>query len=345
MGQNRVSYLSMASVFAAFAVIILHTNNCFWEDVYAPYWISSNIIETAMYCAVPIYFMITGATLIDYKDRYSTKCYFKKRIEKVLIPFIAWSCIGITYCVWKGTAVIEPTLRSIYHVLVDYGNMSLVFVYWFFIPLFGVYLCIPLFASVEKNNRERLFTYIIIVSFVFNYLIPFFFSVINSEYFYMVKVAIGSEYLIYILLGYVLSKKELCLFQRLIIYCFSAIGFFIQLIGTHIVSTAAGDIVEKYRGYTNLPCLLYSVGVFVLIKQIGSQIKNKSFISLTERLSKYTFASYLLHWYIIDMINRIFVVDITSTRYRVIMPGLVLGISIIITWVIRKIPILRKILP
>lgn len=55
------------------------------------------------------------------------------------------------------------------------------------------------------------------------------------------------------------------------------------------LSLARVIIVSTYRGYTNLPCLLSSVGVFIFIKQIGQKIKHEKTISFNEWLSGYTF--------------------------------------------------------
>ena len=41
--------------------------------------------------------MISGATLIDYRERYTTIEFFKKRISKTLLPFLVWSVVGIVY--------------------------------------------------------------------------------------------------------------------------------------------------------------------------------------------------------------------------------------------------------
>lgn len=81
-------YITVLSVLSCIAVVYLHINDCFWNFSYENYWISANIIESIFYFAVPVFFMISGCTLIDYRNKYSTKIYFKKRINKTLIPFI-----------------------------------------------------------------------------------------------------------------------------------------------------------------------------------------------------------------------------------------------------------------
>ena len=87
--NKTINYISLLNVVCAIAVVILHTNGVtFWKFNNNGIWAISNLIECIFYFAVPIFFMITGITLIDYRDRYSTKEFFKKRVKKTVIPFI-----------------------------------------------------------------------------------------------------------------------------------------------------------------------------------------------------------------------------------------------------------------
>ena len=72
----------------------MHVNGCFWELRYERYWITANIIECICYFAVPIFFMISGATLLNYRKRYTTAVFFKKRFGKTLVLFLIWSVIS-----------------------------------------------------------------------------------------------------------------------------------------------------------------------------------------------------------------------------------------------------------
>ena len=56
-------------------------------------------------------------------------------------------------------------------------------------------------------------------------------------------------------------------------------GLLIHIIGTQILSIKAGEIVSVYKGYTNLPCVLYSVAVFVFLKDLGSVLTRTKIIS------------------------------------------------------------------
>ena len=345
MSKQRVHYLSLASVVSAFAVVMLHTNGCFWSFSKERYWVTANIIESVMYFAVPVFMMVSGATLIDYRDRYTTKEYAIKRIQKTLIPFLVWSGIGVIYFLWRGYWQAEMTAGWWKDTFIKIMNMDVVSIYWFFGILFSMYLCIPLLACIQKELRFKIFTYVVMVTFIFNNLIPFLSNVFELGYANTVSVPVGSSYIIYIMLGYILSKKTLSKKQRILVYVLAIIGLLMHIMGTYYLSYEAGSIVRTYKGYVNVPCILYSVGVFVLFKQIGEKIKNEKIISLLEGVSSYTFAVYLLHWFIMDTMVRELNINVQSIVYRIGAPFIIFLISIGITWLIRKIPVVRKILP
>lgn len=83
--RRSTDYITFVIVVSAFAVLTLHTNNCFWfysgkED----YWFSANIIECAFYFAVQLFFMVSGIALMDFFDRYSMKRFFARRFMKTM---------------------------------------------------------------------------------------------------------------------------------------------------------------------------------------------------------------------------------------------------------------------
>lgn len=82
--MKNMKFITLESVIAAYSVITLHTNGVFWNFSYEHYWLTANIIECIFYFAVPIFFMITGATLLDYYERYSTREFLIKRVKKHL---------------------------------------------------------------------------------------------------------------------------------------------------------------------------------------------------------------------------------------------------------------------
>jgi peptidoglycan/LPS O-acetylase OafA/YrhL len=74
-------------------------------------------------------------------------------------------------------------------------------------------------------------------------------------------------------------------------------------------------------------------------------MKNQIINKMINSLKNYTFSLYLLHWYILQTMLKHFAINEASIVYRLSAPFIALGITIIITKLIRKVPIINKILP
>lgn len=341
---NNSQFISLASVLSALAVVTLHTNGCFWIfSATESYWFSANIIECICYFSVPVFFMITGATNLDFYDKYSIKTFYLKRIKKTVIPYVAWSIIGLLYLVCLGEKDIsEITLWSVIRGLSEFNIIS---IFWFFGPLFGVYLCMPLFAGVKNELKNTVYLWLAGIAFAFNIVFPFIIKLLDINYTFPLTLTVGSGYLFYVMVGYLIYKNDIPLKARIFIYIMSIGGLLIHIIGTYTLSMEQGSIVETYKGYVAVPCVLYSVGIFIFIKQLSLILKSKKFWWLISILSKYTFSLYLLQWFILHYINHYTSINTLSMLYRLGAPFIIFAIVIVVTYVLRKIPILRHIVP
>ena len=178
IAKLNFTYLSLMEVVCALAVVGLHTNGVFWRFSTARYWFTANIIECVFYFAVPVFFMMTGVTLIDFNKRYGLKTYFHKRFRKVVIPFLIWSLVGL------GCHLITHSIHlkdlSISFIINGILSSSFVGIYWFFIPLICVYFCIPLFSAVSDEKKLTVFKYLVGITFLINSLIPFVLKIIGG---------------------------------------------------------------------------------------------------------------------------------------------------------------------
>lgn len=338
--MSKKNYITLLSVMSAFAVVVLHTNSCFWLFSKDRYWLTANIIEGVFYFAVPVFFMITGATLIDYQEKYSTKEFFKKRIKKAVIPFICWNLIALVYCILRNAISIQSVdIKYIFNGIMDNTFMG---IYWFFIPLFCIYLSMPLFAAIQKEKKISIFKYLVATSLIFNFGFPFINSIFNLNLSLPIIISVSSEYMIYIFIGYLLDNIELSKSKRYIIYVLGIIGLLMHIIGTYKLSIDANSIVQTYKGYYNIPCILYSTSVYVFIKTASLKIKNFDLLNI---LSKYTFETYLMHWFVMELFVDITKVNTLNIFYRLLAPIPIVAICILITYILRKIPIIKNIVP
>lgn len=345
-GRQDTAFLTLAGVVSCIAVVMLHTNGCFWTfSATARYWKTANLIDAGLYFAVPVFFMISASTLLDYNRRYGLGTYFRKRITKTVIPYVFWSLIGVLFQVFylKNISLSDVTPA---YILDGLGNGSLVSVYWFFIPLFSVYLSIPLFAAVPEEKRKTVYTYLAAASFLLCSLIPFLTDVFELPFSTSLTIGVGAGYLFFLPAGYLISHYDMKPALRRLIYILGLFGLILHITGTYFYSMEAGAVDRTFKGYTNVPSILYSVAVFTFFRQFGNRIMQVRWISrFVNFLSRYTFSIYLLHWFIMKAFVKVFSADTFSIFFRLLAPVPIIAMAVLLTWLIRKIPVVRKLLP
>ena len=68
-------WMGLANVLACLAVLFSHLNS-FWEGPgQGRSFLTATVIETCFDWAVPVFLMLSGANIIDYRSRMSTRTY------------------------------------------------------------------------------------------------------------------------------------------------------------------------------------------------------------------------------------------------------------------------------
>lgn len=337
----KKNYITVLNVFAALAVVFLHTNKCFWRFSTERYWVTANIIESFFYFAVPVFFMISGATLIDYRERYDTKTFFKKRLLKTLIPYICFVAIGIVYGLIKGSIDIKPNI-AIYFInslfVPKYPS-----IYWFFMPLFTAYLCIPVISLIPKEKRQSCFKYIMVLFIVFKAVALIFGLSGVLNYNSALSMPFAANYIFYLFLGYYIANYDISKNLRYVIYILGVLGLLLQIIGTYVLSMKLGAISSEFKGYMGVPCIFNSMAIFLLFKNINFE-KNKVLLKICEFFKAETFGIYLVHWYVIDICMVVGLPD-TSIIFRTLGAVVIFVVSALIVKLMRKIPVVKNIVP
>ena len=344
--DSRDFGLTFIQVISAIAVVTLHTNGCFWWfSATERYWFTANIIESVFYFAVPVFFMVTGITLLDYQERYSTKQFFKKRFEKTVIPYIAWSLVGVVFLLLMREVKLDDlSAKWIINGLLS--TNGIIDLYWFFQPLFCAYLAIPIFAAIDKEKKQRIVGYMIQLALIVNVTVPFFNNVLQLGLTWTYQLSVASGYLLYVLGGWYIYHFPPTKEQKVVIVVLGVIGLLAHIIGTYSLSMRAGSIQRVYKGYNNLPCVLYSFAVFQIMRDISGWVKSlPPFETVINFLGKYTFPLYLLQWFLLRIISKLALFDLKIIYYRLLGPYLILIVVVGVTWFLRKIPVLKRIVP
>lgn len=341
MKQHKI-YLDILNVLACISVIYMHCNGIVHSFSNTTAWKQSMIIETIAYWAVPVFFMISGATLLNYRDRYDTKTYLKKRIIRVGLPFIIWSTINLMWKLKVGKIVVADFTVS--SLITLYLNSQIENVYWFFIPLFAVYFSIPVLSKIVRERR--ILNYMMVLGFATYSVFPTMFSVLGITYNSSLNFPLTGGYVLYVLLGYYLDTEEISLKRRSVIYLFAVLGAGIRYFSTIYFSVKTGEIYKMFWGYLNFPTVVLSMGVFVLIKYIKwDKIFNTlQSIEIISNISSTSFGIYLIHMIIMNGFWYVGV-DTHGLKWRILGAPLIYVICFIVVKIIKRIPVLKKIVP
>ncbi|MDO4978970.1 MAG: acyltransferase family protein [Candidatus Saccharibacteria bacterium] len=331
---KKKNYITVLTVLSAFAVVMLHANGAFWTYKKGTDWAIENIIECIFYFAVPVFCMASGAKLLDFSKRYKTSEFFKKRIGKVLIPFVVWSLVGALYFCHND--------MTFWSLLSGIFNSKFVPIYWFFIMIFSLYLAMPIFSAIPERKRKSVFGYAIIIGLIINIALPFVFALMHATWNGELFLWPVGGYIIYALMGYYIDRYEIPKKWRMVIYTLGVAGLMTHIIGTFVLSNNAGEIVRTFKGYQNLPCVLYSAAIFLAFKNLDKKFTR---MKLFDAIAPATFGVYLIHWFVLDIFK--YYANINMDNVFVIF-GVGIGLfvwCVLATKLLKNIPIVRQIVP
>lgn len=336
--NKRILYFDILNIIACLSVVYLHCNGIVHQFTNTGAWKGALIIEVLCYFAVPIFLMLSGANLLNYKSKYDTKTFFKKRLMKVLVPYFVWSLMYyIVY--FKGFIPKDFVIKFL--------NCNIESVFWFFPTILWLYLIMPLFASLVENKDLKTLKYFAVIIFVSVSCIPYIFSILGKNtpsIFRCLEGTIG--YSLYLILGYFLSRNDIKKKHRIIIYVLAVICLIFRYSYTYYFSIQQQFVNRNSWGYLSIICVIPSVAVFLFIKNINwNKILNDKFSKILSKISNCSFGVYLMHILIKNKVTAFLKLDNTTLFYRLLFPIILYFTCVVVTHLIKKIPLIRKIVP
>lgn len=335
--QSRILYFDILNIAACLAVIFLHHNGIVhsFKDTLA--WRESLIVECAFYWAVPIFLMLSGANLLNYRSKYDTKTFLKKRFIRTVIPWLFWSIVMIFWKAYTGDFVFEN--HSFSYLMDLILNYKIETKYWFFGALFACYLAMPVF-SLLCNNRKILW-YVAGVNFILLSCLPA--LKVWTGWHWDLDVPIAGSLIIYVLLGYLLATQTFNKKQRWMIYIGGLTGFMFRYIYTYVLSVKNGTTDVSIKGYRMFHAVLLAVAVFELAKNIRwEKYLPDVVIRKLPLISSYSFGVYLIHSIVMYYEQNILHIAKEGYLWRIAFVPCTYCVSVIIVYLLKKIPFVGK---
>ena len=206
-------------------------------------------------------------------------------------------------------------------------------VYWFFIPLFGLYMLMPVLNRLGK--KETLLNYLALIIFVSVSIVNPLADLFGMERIGYLQNAIAGPVL-YVLLGKLLSTHNTNNPQYIILTIASIFCLFLRYYITYHMSYADNELNRVLFGYYYFTAVIPAMWVFVSIKKWSPSELSLKKITILKVVSSCSFGIYLLHNLVMVVENRIFRLEPESFSWRVIMPFVTYGICLAIVYLTKK---------
>lgn len=308
--MRRVNSYDYLRVLAAFAVIFLHVSSLSlynYNSIPKSDWLVGNAYDAIVRWCVPVFFMLSGAFLLDPKKEEDLTTFFKKRISKVFIPFLFW--IVFYYFFLIG---IDEKPFSIKQFPIDFLNNNIIYHLWYIYVLLGLYLITPIIKIIMKNSSKNLIYYFLILWFINGPIINLLDHLFNLNIFFDFAI---DDFIGYFILGYVLRITNFSNKALYSIYTLAIICLFITFYGTYYDTVNNdGTFVGFYYHYVSPNITIISIAVFLLVKNLN--IESLKINSIIQFISSKTFGIYLIHVVFLKILNNYF--DINYASFNIV---------------------------
>lgn len=355
MEKKRYANIDLLKTIAILMVIVLHS-----QLFSTNFMLNNNITTYVQYflriaCeGVAIFILVNGFLLIN-KEHFELKKHLKKTL-KVFGILIIWSILltVMVKLIYKEPLNIADIIKNVF--VTDINN-KYTGILWFLQNLIALYLIYPV-LKVLHDNEKKVYDYLFIVLLIFTMLpnllglisnlintkVKFEYINIITSYMSKFQILYNRNFLMFFMIGgYTFENKEKFENKKIRLK-WILIGLF-----SWIMSYLYAIVISKLQNKTYIdsfnyesifmPCIL--IGLFALT--YGYQNKEKWYNKAIELVAKNSLGIYLLHIIIIRIANSI-VPGVLPLILRVIKVLVVFGFSTVLTYIIRKIPVLKKII-
>lgn len=336
------------TILACLMVVFFHTNGIIYTYSDTLSWKISVVERCIVYSAIPIFFMLTGAKLMGYRNRYSTKEYAQKRLQRIGIPFLFWN---VFYLIYQRVTAPEASFHSVKEFISMFLNSEFQDRYWFFIPLFAIYAAIPVVSLVlQAENHRKYLWYAVYVTFALNWVLNPVCSMFGIAYNSNLTMPIAGGYLIYALFGYLVSTEQWSRRKRIALYLLTVISGVFAVGYTIFVSTQMERSVLGMLSYLYFPSGLTGAAIFVFLKQLLEKPsvaevlhRREKLVKLIRTVSSCCMGVWLTHSLAIVVAVKLLGLSAESYLLRFAMPPVIFAACVLGVWIVRKIPVLKHI--
>ncbi|MFI3244336.1 MAG: acyltransferase family protein [Akkermansia sp.] len=320
--RPRMAWLDFLKLIAIFLMISNHcTDNVHpsqrceeWYNVWGSFY------NTFTRSAIPLFVMVTGVLLLPVKESDFVQ-FWKKRVSRLVIPFLVWSLIYNLFPFFLSLFGCSPADVNIFFAWVDpntgmsemakrIAEIPLTFsLYavqmWYIFVLIGIYLYLPFFSAWVKQASKRemqLFLLVWVVTlfipYIRQYLVPNLWGECSWNEFGMLYYFAGFNG--YLLLGHYFVKYPLqWSWLRTLAVCVPMylVGYTVTFVGFKTITaepTSSEAMVELFFTVCSPNALLMTIPLFLMAQKLP--LRSEKLCAILRSVSICTFGIWMCHY-------------------------------------------------
>ena len=335
ISDNRIVWLDVIRCVAMIMVIGVHCIDPFYISptmrAIPEYTHWAAIYGSLLRPSVPLFVMMTGLLLRPVKRQPLGK-FYKKRIYRVLFPFLIWSVlysmfpwvtgvlglpkeiIGDFFCYTQGqeSQSLIDSLKDVAMIPFNFSHKENHM--WYIYLLIGLYLYMPFFSAwIENADRKtkRAFLLIWIISLFIPYLKEYVANCLFERSGYVFGTDTWNEFGLfyyfagfngYLLLGHYVKKGNDWSLMKTFILCILmfAVGYYITYTGFSTTASnpnATETEMELFFTFCSPNVLLMTLATFLLLQKVV--ITNSTVIKVLANMTQCGFGIYMVHYFVV----------------------------------------------
>ena len=352
--DSKKTYLEIMRIIAAFFVIFNHTGYYgFLQFFYVPtdsfkFWIYCFISVFSKF-SVFLFLMISGALLLGKEEPASKLCkrIFRTVIALILISFFYYiKSIGFDFNKFE----IITFITNLYSGSIKYNL-------WYLYLYIGFLISLPFLRAMVKNLKKTHYYYMAIVGVIINAIIPiaqYFIWKGNAKINTNVKEIWIVGYLaLYPCIGYFLQNKiKINIKMVICTWIVNILTIALTCCTTYFLLKTQGNVTQTIaQAFFSCFAIVSSTCVFVTIKYAFENTKFNNIITrIINSMGECSYGIYLFHplfldsKHVIEILQKIRDLGINRLISAFIWCGCIFIMCYVITYILKKIPGLKKIL-
>ncbi|MDR2916575.1 MAG: acyltransferase [Tannerella sp.] len=278
---------------------------------------------------VPLFVMMTGLLLLPVNNIPPGK-FYRKRILRVLVPFLIWSLLYNLFP-WI-TGIVggdQTTVGTFFPYSIAYGNVpslglsdalvniaripfnfSVYAVHmWYIYMLIGLYLFMPFFSAwIDKYSRKTTEMFLVIwgitlfLPYAYQYISTYFWGTCSWNAYGMLYYFAGFNG--YLLLGYYLNRYNTLTLGKTILLAIPlfVIGYAVTYTGfSHMIANpeSSEEMIELFWTYCSPNVLLMTIAVFMITQKVV--IESSFWKKILANLTQCGLGIYMVHYFFVGV--------------------------------------------